>query len=117
MYEAELETFLAELGNNPDEVAETLMAGEWKGYRHDACHCPVANALSDRFSGYNHVEAAEVGAWALLVTHGNTSQVIGTAQVTKAIRDFIYAFDRGQYPELELHRPQPSFFEIIGVSE
>jgi hypothetical protein len=80
-----LQDVLDALGSTPEEIARTLQDKGIRGVRKSKCACPIAHYL--QLKGFKD---AEVGAFT------EVSRVL-----SDGMRDFIYAFDRGEYPELE----------------
>ena len=84
MNRAEAIKALESLGENADEVAQSLKDKGIKGVRLHSCECPLAKLIG----GY----VAHRGAF-----------VFGKEacfELPRACREFIAAFDRGAYPEI-----------------
>lgn len=81
---------LRELGQTPDQIAETLQFLGIKGWRQDASHCPIANYMRMRFEPHGYVGAG-----------GGTVSVNGeSVNCSPAVRDFIRLFDSGLFSTL-----------------
>lgn len=76
----------------PDEIRDFLLFVDCKGVRGKSCHCPIAKYVK-KFTG-------EVFA----VTSFHISSMTSLVQIDNpdSVADFIYAFDNGRYPELEI---------------
>lgn len=83
---------LVALGDEPEDVAESLYNLGYKGERCNAAHCPVAHYLKQKLGEPTlWVDCGEV---ALPGEHD-------TLETPAAVFDFIQRFDFGEYPELE----------------
>lgn len=85
MNRAEAIKVLESLGENADEVAQSLKDKGIKGVRLHPCECPLAKLIGGYFSyfGGTFVFGKEAGF-----------------ELPRACREFIAAFDRGAYPEI-----------------
>ncbi len=97
-----LRSALTALGDTPDEVANTLRRRGIYGVRHDAARHPVARYLMGLTA------AAGLATPLLLAPYGGgqrryvwVSGEPGTVALPWAAARFSWAFDAGQYPELE----------------
>lgn len=100
----EVREYLLSLGDTPDQVAQTLQAQGIKGRRGSSCFCPLAVALNNR---YGESAQAFVSHTDVMLYDGpesaNNYLVVNPLQIA----DFVEAFDRGIYPELD-KEPYPS---------
>lgn len=97
--EKQVGSLLNVLGNTADEVADSLRLRGIKGYKGDACQCPVANYL-----------IAELGTYpGDLVTYDivsySTPDDSGFSfRTPEPVFQFILRFDTGVYPDLRAER-------------
>ena len=81
--------FLRRLGKTPEEVAKKLAKRGIKGRRRSHCSCPIANALTARFSRQCTMSRIAAGVPGVCLT-----------DAPQAVRDFVGDFDKGKFPEL-----------------
>ena len=98
-HEAAITRLLAELGDTPDAVADSLRAKGIKGKRNKVQCCPVANYIRSNAQGLSFVCVVRrtVGFMA-------EDQAISTRQwtaTTNAVETFTRRFDEGVYLDLE----------------
>lgn len=93
---------LAELGESPDEVAETLRATGVRGVPRDNRSCAVALYLSVLVGSEPRIRSVTVGHCSLTINLVALpdSRPAGRLQVQlpKPVRRFVAAFDARQYP-------------------
>ena len=93
---------LAELGNSPDEVAETLRVTGVQGVPRDNRSCAIALYLSALVGSDPSIRSVAVGHCSLTINLVALpdSRPAGRLQVQlpKAVRRFVAAFDARQYP-------------------
>jgi len=93
---------LAELGDSPDEVAETLRATGVRGVPRDNRSCAVALYLSALVGSEPSIRSVTVGHCSLTINlvAPRDSRPAGRLQVQlpKPVRRFVAAFDARQYP-------------------
>jgi hypothetical protein len=92
---------LAELGNSPDEVAETLRVTGVQGVPRDNRSCAVALYLSALVGSEPSIRSVAVGHCSLTINLvALDSRPAGRLQVQmpKPVRRFVAAFDARQYP-------------------
>jgi len=93
---------LAELGDSPDEVAETLRATGVRGVPRDNRSCAVALYLSALVGSEPRIRSVTVGHCSLTINlvAPSDSRPAGRLQVQlpKPVRRFVAAFDARQYP-------------------
>ncbi len=107
---------LAELGDSPDEVAETLRATGVRGVPRDNRSCAVALYLSALVGSEPSIRSVAVGHCSLTINlvAPRDSRPAGRLQVQlpKPVRRFVAAFDARQYPtvtrELPVEEPSQS---------
>jgi hypothetical protein len=83
-----VEEALAALGKTEAEIAESLVAGSWRGKPLDGCKCPIANYL--KAMGFD----VAVDQERLTTDEGEE------IETPDAVSEFIEAFDGGTYPNL-----------------
>lgn len=98
----EVHEYLLSLGKTPDQVAETLQAQGIKGYRASADSCPLANALNAHYGAgvqafVTHTDVT-LARYPVASDANNDYLIVNPLQIA----EFVEAFDRGVYPELEL---------------
>lgn len=90
--EDEVLAALAELGDTPDKVADSLKAQGIKGYCCDGTHCPVGKYLNGKFPRKKlHASATHI------CDHTFGARLV---QTPRAIAVFVRLFDEGKYPDL-----------------
>lgn len=97
-----LRSALEAMGDTPEAVAATLRYYGIRGVRHDAARHPVVRYL-------RNLTAAAGREAPLLLAHGRAwhqryvwaAREPGTVSLPWAVGHFAWAFDSGQYPELE----------------
>jgi len=107
---------LAELGDSPDKVAETLRVTGVRGVPRDNRSCAVALYLSALVGSEPRIRSVAVGHCSLTINLvAPDSRPAGRLQVQlpKPVRRFVAAFDARQYPmvvrrELEETEPTPT---------
>jgi hypothetical protein len=88
---------LADLGDDPDRIADLLWATDARGARHDESACPLARYLRRRLHLDGSVRViAEAGR---VVAEADGVTVV--APLPPTVRAFIDRFETGCYPELE----------------
>jgi len=94
---------LAQLGDSPDEVAETLRASGVHGVPRDNRSCAVALYLSAQLGTEPRIRSVTVGQCSLTITLvAPDSRPAGRlwVQLPKAVRGFVAEFDACHYPEV-----------------
>lgn len=81
-----------------DNIADGFRQRGIRGWRTDACQCPVANYIKNYTSVSvavckEHVGFEEGDGW-------------GNAPVPFRVADFIHRFDNGEYPDLEMRHAE-----------
>lgn len=90
-----IQSFLASLGSTKEEVAARLVEMGIKGRRNLADSCPVANAANDHLPPRH---------WGYYVHIQENSQVkLNSLVAPDPVRDFVLAFDAGEFPELDVN--------------
>ncbi len=89
----DLQDSLGKLGRTQGEVAERLAETGCRGTRKQAGCCPVAVHLGKTLGG--------AGSYSVSHWHAYAPFFAGGLVMPAAVRDFIYAFDCGDYPELD----------------
>jgi hypothetical protein len=102
---------LAALGDTPGTVAETLTDGGYRGVRDDCNECPTALYLLDVIVGITAVDVDRVTVTATSDTPAAARisenwQVRVLAVVPIPVREFIAAFDDGNFPDLDIAPPE-----------
>jgi hypothetical protein len=97
----DLYNLLADLGNSPHEIAETLREAGVKGQRKLSERCPIAKWLTTQ-TNCREVQV-DYGAAGVYLTLGPGESFICTPPA--AIDEFIRAFDDGEYPDLDAEPP------------
>jgi len=91
---------LADLGDSPDAVAETLRAAGITGVREVGSACPVANWLHHQEPTLGDLEVSEEEVALLLSDDDEPGDHFEWVIQTDAVADFIVRFDHGHYPDL-----------------
>ena len=88
-------TALNALGANPDDVADTLLAGGWTGLREDGLNCPISNYLT---AVLPDIEAASVtfDRVKAFTVNADTLEI----PLPRAASRFVDDFDGGAYDDL-----------------
>jgi hypothetical protein len=93
---------LAELGNSPDEVAETLASNGVHGVPRDNHSCAVARYVSAVVGSEPSIRSVAVGPCSMMISlvRPGDNRPAGRlhVQLPKPVRDFVAAFDARQYP-------------------
>ncbi len=93
---------LAELGNSPDEVAESLMSNGVHGVPRDNRSCAVARYVSAVVGSEPSIRSVTVGPCSMMISlvRPADDRPAGRlhVQLPKPVRDFVAAFDARQYP-------------------
>lgn len=97
-----VEASLQSLGNDKNEVAETLRRSQIQGSKSTSFSCPIARYVEDRFYAGHFVS---VGLDRMVV-----ERLDECVALPKAVRDFIKAFDAGEYPDLVEPGPLPGTY-------
>jgi hypothetical protein len=85
------------LGDNAEEIAETLLNGNWLGRRHDSGACPIAVFLTAILPG---VLGVVVGSNQLTIHPADDAEPDIEVDLPPAVAGFVLAFDIGAFPEL-----------------
>ena len=85
------------LGDNAEDIAETLLNGYWLGRRHDSGACPIAVFLTAILPG---VRGVVVGSNQLTIHPADESMPDVDVDLPPAVAGFVLAFDIGAFPEL-----------------
>jgi hypothetical protein len=85
------------LGENAEEIAETLLNGYWLGRRHDSGACPIAVFLTAILPG---VRGVVVGSNQLTIHPADDNEPDVDVDLPLAVAGFVLAFDIGAFPEL-----------------
>lgn len=89
---------LTNLGNTPDAVAAALRAADVRGRRDStASHNPVIRYLNRTLDIGGRMEIGAAGDRLYLYREGSSQSL----ELPPAVRDFLLAFHRGDYPDLE----------------
>lgn len=80
--------FLRRLGKTPEEVAKKLAKRGFKGRRQRHYYCPVAKALKARFGEGCSMRRDAAALPGMVV------------EAPEAVKGFVLAFDKGQFPDL-----------------
>jgi len=95
---------LAQLGDSPDEVAETLRASGVHGVPRDNRSCAVALYLSAQMGIEPRIRSVTVGHCSLMLSlvAPKDARPAGRlwVQLPKAIRGFVAEFDACHYPDV-----------------
>lgn len=85
---------LSQLGDTPEEIAVMLKGSGYKGDKNEPITCPCGNCLRD------HLQVKGI----IKVYNENICYVDNYNEVnegiTNTVSNFIYNFDKGDYPEL-----------------
>lgn len=93
----ELEQRILALGQTPRTVFEKLKKLGVRGERRSSCRCPIAQYLNQDLPLPKDQEVHVHSVW-VEVNPGATLRV----HLPESVSAFIGAFDRGEYPELEV---------------
>jgi hypothetical protein len=88
---------LADLGDDPDRIADLLWATDARGARHDESACPLARYLRRRLHLDGPVRVIPAAGRVVAEADGVTV----VAPLPPTVRAFIDRFETGCYPELE----------------
>ncbi len=101
---------LAGLGDNPDQVAETLQSNGVHGVPRDNRSCAVARYMSAVVGSDPSIRSVTVGPCSVMLSlvRPDDNRPAGRLQIQlpKPVRDFVAAFDASQYP-MVTQDPQP----------
>jgi hypothetical protein len=99
MHSADLSLILEALGNSPTEVAQTLRGQQIQGVRNTARFLnPVCRYVEAAFSlDILSVDLLNYQTLRIRCPDGTSL----TAELPDSIKDFLQAFNRGAYPEIE----------------
>lgn len=93
-----LATDLAALGGSPDDVAKTLLEGDFLGVPNDRSFCPVAYYLTGR--GFHRADV--IGHKVRVQESSDPLSAWVTEDAPAAVHSFVNRFDSGEYPALEM---------------
>ena len=79
-------------GLEPDDIAKALAGLGIRGKRRQSCRCPLARYLEEATGARVHVNC--------FAAHWSEDRG-GRWMLPPSLGDFVSAFDRGDYPELE----------------
>ncbi len=100
---------LVELGESPDEVAESLQATGVHGVPRDNRACAIALYLSVLLGTEPRVRSVTVGQCSLMITLVSPADARPAGrlwvQLPKAVREFVAAFDACHYPDVVRGEP------------
>ncbi|WP_430789041.1 hypothetical protein [Actinoplanes sp. G11-F43] len=85
------------LGDNAEDIAETLPNGNWLGRRHNSGACPIAVFLTAILPG---VRGVVVGSNQLTIHPVDDNEPDIDVDLPPAVAGFVLAFDIGAFPEL-----------------
>lgn len=92
---------IAALGTTPNAVAESLSREALVGKPRDDCGCPVALYLQAVIEEHPRAGIYHDDHWfACVWSKGRGRNAELTVNLPDAVRDFVLAFDRGEYPDL-----------------
>ena len=92
-----ISSVLADLGDDPDQIADIMWVADARGRRSAAADGPLSRYLRRRL----HLDAVRVGLGAgrvVLVSGDEAASV----PLPAAVREFVGRFEQGLYPELEV---------------
>jgi hypothetical protein len=97
----DLSTILEQLGNTADEVAATLRVKGVQGVKNTV---RVLNPIVRHVQNAMRIDNldADVMTGTSLRIHSNSAATKHEVPLPQAVRDFMEAFNRGTYPDLEL---------------
>lgn len=99
--EAGVAEALSTLGTTPNTVAEILSREALVGKPQDDCGCPVALYLQAVIEGHPRAGIYHDDHWfACVWRRDRPDNADLTVDLPDAVRDFVLAFDRGEYPDL-----------------
>ena len=100
---------LAQLGNSPDEVAQSLASNGVQGVPRDNHSCAVARYVSAVVGSEPSIRSVTVGPCSMMISlvRPVDNRPAGRLQVQlpKPVRDFVAAFDARQYPMVTQELP------------
>jgi len=87
---------LTDLGDNPDQIAKSLLTAGYKGYRGSADGCPLARYFMSFLPGFYQTY------WYQAHAHIGCNKL--DYSLPAAVSEFVQRFDAGHYPYLEEQR-------------
>lgn len=108
---------LDQLGSTPETVARSLQRAGVQGYPFLGAHCPIARYLHAVVGVEPGVGKVKIGLCRATINAPHWWCPISIS-LPPAVRLFVLAFDRGQFPELlwpEVGAPMPSLLQPVAA--
>lgn len=116
-----IDSSLARLGSNHQQVAETLYLCRMTGTRRDVFADPIAHwirRLVPPKEGMEVYVCVSGGTYTISYIAGMKTESPARGELPQAVRDFIHQFDNERaYPELVDARPPAPYFFTCGLRE
>lgn len=96
---AELRTVLSQMGQDPDEIANTLHNEGTTGVPKTGCDCPAAHHVGQKLGHYGQVW---VTSYSTEILVPNEQGALTSVEVVNPapVHEFIRRLDQGDYPHL-----------------
>jgi hypothetical protein len=95
------------LGDDANQVANSLAAQGVHGTPHHPQRCPIARYMGAVVGGDNRVDAIAVHHTVLFVRPAKSWLPPVRVTLSRAVRDFVTGFDEGRFPALQTRTPAP----------